>query len=242
MHRVLKDTAFDAAFCFDELEPTNRKSGALRSVLAAMQRDQDRTGLSLLPIVHAPRTGQGEILSAEIPSLMREVARTLRPALIAIPERELGGGILQRARTVYEIRRELDELGFYQPLHLLGTGNPLSMAIFAAVGADCFDGLEWCRVASDAESGKLFHFHQADFFMWQSEVSESPVVREAMNSPGVEYSGKVVFHNLDFYRRWMSDLRKYLPTGKIERFLSSKLPRGTSDMSLLEKAIPEVFR
>lgn len=43
--------------------------------------------------------------------------------MIAVPERELGDGIVARARAVHEIRRSLDSLGFYQPLHLLGCGN-----------------------------------------------------------------------------------------------------------------------
>lgn len=164
-----------------------------------------------------------------------------QPTLIAVPERELGIGVLERAKIVHLIRRSLDELGFYQPVHLLGTGNPLSIAILAAVGALCFDGLEWCRTVADHQSGTLYHFHQYDFFAWQAELADSPIAQAAAKSSEIGYAGKVVFHNLDFFAAWMSELRAHMRNGKVERFLSAKLPGGTSGMRTLEAAVPEVF-
>ena len=147
-----------------------------------------------------------------------------------------------RARNVYRIRRELDTLGFYQPLHLLGTGNPLSIAVYTSVGADCFDGLEWCRTVADHDKGRLYHFQQYDFFAWQSEqYAVSAIVREAVRSSKVEFSGKVVFHNLEFFASWMKELREHVSSNKVDRFLSDKLPGGTRDMKLLETTVPEVF-
>lgn len=242
LHRILGTNAFDLAFSFDELDPGARAASAINAVLSAARRDATKTTKPVMPIIHAPRSKRGIILRDQIPRIVKDVARNLRPALVAIPERELGAGVVARAQMVHAIRRELDDLGFYQPLHLLGTGNPISIAIFAAVGADSFDGLEWCRVCADAQTGRLFHFHQADFFTWQSLLSQSPLVQEAMQNPGIEYSGKAIFHNLDFFDTWMRDLRTHVHNGKIERFLTSKLPNGGRDIEVLEKAIPEVFR
>ena len=92
----------------------------------------------MLPIVHArKRHGGGYDLDA-LPSIIREMANRLNPPLIAIPERELGPGLIARAKTVRQIREELDKLPFYQPLHLLGTGNPLSIAVLTAAGCGQF--------------------------------------------------------------------------------------------------------
>ncbi len=160
---------------------------------------------------------------------------------MAVPERELGNGILDRACAVNKIRRALNELGFYQPLHLLGTGNPLSIAILSAAGADWFDGLEWCRTVADGETALLYHLHQFEFFGWQSELLASPIVQEAVKSETISYQGKVAFHNLDFLSTWMTELRKHLSEGTIERLLTEKLPNGTKSVNLLESAVPGIF-
>jgi len=84
---------------------------------------------------------------------------------IAVPERELGEGICKKADTVIKIREKLNTIGRYQPIHILGTGNPLSILILAAAGADLFDGLEWCRTVADRDTGFLFHHQQFEFFL-----------------------------------------------------------------------------
>ena len=85
----------------------------------------------------------------------------------------------------------------YCPLHLLGTGNPLSIIAYAMAGADSFDGLEWCQTVVDHETGKLFHFQQWDLFCHQTEWGQNNAL---------PYIQSVLMHNLDFYARFMADL------------------------------------
>jgi hypothetical protein len=89
---------------------------------------------------------------------------------------------------VRRIRDELDKLPFYQPLHILGTGNPWSIAVLAAAGADSFDGLEWCRVAVDRDTGRLNHFQHFDFFAYQARLADSPIALAAVDDEGVDWS------------------------------------------------------
>lgn len=238
-HAAMAATPHDIAFCFDEVRPPLDVDRIVRNVVAAVERDAKHTTAPVLPIVHAPRGADGTFDTGCLPDLMRRVARELTPPLLAIPERELGSGIIERARTVLSIRRALDELGFRQPLHLLGTGNPVTIAVLAAAGADSFDGLEWCRVVADHEDGRMYHFHHYDFFAYQSELAESPVTREAAASDEVNYAGKAVFHNLAFFAEWMNELQERIGEGKVDRFLSEKLPKGS--MRQLEQALPGVL-
>lgn len=238
-HAAMALTPHDLAFCFDEVEAPPDAEGVVRNVVAAVERDSKRTSAPVLPIVHAPRSAGGAIDTGCIPELLRRIARELTPPLLAIPERELGSGIVERARTVLLIRRSLDELGFHQPLHLLGTGNPITIAVLAAAGADSFDGLEWCRVVADHEDGRMYHFHHYDFFAYQSEWVESPITRAAVASDEVNYVGKAVFHNLAFFSEWMNELQERIREGKVDRFLSEKLPKGS--MRQLEQALPGVL-
>lgn len=252
LRKAIEATPYDEAFCFDELKPPSEVDEAVRAVVSAVERDSAHAQRPVLPIIHAPLDAATGIARVDlVPEVMKRVARELRPTLLAVPERELGAGLMERARNVYQIRKQLDTLGFYQPLHLLGTGNPLSIAVFTAVGADCFDGLEWCRTVVDHETGQLYHFQQYDLFAWQSkQYAVSPIVRDAVRSDKVKFSGKVVFHNLEFFASWMKELREHVSEGKLEIFLSDKFPGGPrveggkrrkEGMKLLEIAVPEVF-
>jgi queuine/archaeosine tRNA-ribosyltransferase len=244
LHQALAVVPHDLAFCFDDTDPPRNMTidELVRGVVESVERETKHTSAPVLPIVHAPRDAQGDFIFKAIPEAIRRVCQELHPIAVAIPERELGDGILARARTVYAIRESLKRLGFYQPIHILGTGNPLSIAILSATGADWFDGLEWCRTAVDSETGRLFHLQQYDFFAWQSEVAASPIVKEAVSSEKIAFAGKVIFHNLEFFSTWMEKLRKDLNNGKIDLFLTEKLPLGRDSMKILEEAVPEVFQ
>lgn len=238
-HAAMAVTPHDIAFCFDQVRPPRDIDRIARNVVEAVERDSKHTTAPVLPIVHAPRNSDGSFDTDCLPELMRRVARELTPPLLAIPERELGNGIVERARTVLAIRRSLDYLGFRQPLHLLGTGNPVTMAILAAAGADSFDGLEWCRVVADHADGRMYHFHHYDFFAYQSKLADSPVTREAAVSDKVNYAGKAVFHNLAFFAEWVNELQARIGEGKVDRFLSEKLPKGS--IRQLEQALPGIL-
>jgi queuine/archaeosine tRNA-ribosyltransferase len=82
-------------------------------------------------------------------------------------------------------------------LHLLGTGNPLSILVYAMAGADSFDGLEWCRTTVDYQTAKLHHVSQWDMFSQQSGLQ----LRK------LPYRAGALIHNLRFYSQWMDQIR-----------------------------------
>ena len=131
-----------------------------------------------------------------------------------MPERRLGDGILARAHSVAAIRHELDKQGRYIALHLLGTGNPISIAIYAVLGADSFDGLEWCQTVVDFDTASLFHLSQFDFFDQQSAWADA----------GLSFHAQALTHNLEFYVNWMRRLRASIHEGKAVDFCRFSFP------------------
>ena len=129
---------------------------------------------------------------------------------------------------VMAIRDSLNEFGFYQPLHLLGTGNPLAIAVLAAAGADSFDGLEWCRTAVDRETALLYHHQQYDFFRYQTVLSSSPFVRAGATDPKTSFIAKMALHNVDFYMEWSGQVSENVRKGTLDQFLAMQLPKGGS--------------
>ncbi|WP_448124061.1 toll/interleukin-1 receptor domain-containing protein [Pseudomonas veronii] len=213
LRRALIDTPHDWAFCFDNMKPSEKYDVAVRQIVTAVERDTKYTAAHVLPIVHVKQTSKG---LERLPQIVRAVSEHLRPPIIAIPERELGAGLAQRALTVRHIRDELDKLAYYQPIHLLGTGNPWSIALLAAAGADTFDGLEWCRFAVDPDLERLHHFQHFDFFIPKRIRSE--FMDRVMASDSIGYAGKVAFHNLEYYAEFGRIMREMYSNGREETF------------------------
>jgi len=239
-HDALLETPHDLAFCYDDLNPPANIDSMVDRIVETARRDAKYTKAPMLPIVHLPQRDDGEYMVDLAPELVRRVAEELRPLLIAIPERELGPGIFSRASTMLGIRQSLRELYFYQPIHVLGTGTPISIALLAAAGADSFDGLEWCRFVADAESARLHHFQHYELFQYQAKVAVSPITARAALDDNVNYAGKTIFHNLDFYTRWVDKLRSAIGNDKrLVEFMTEILPKGA--MAQAREALPGVL-
>jgi hypothetical protein len=212
-HSILARSPVPLAFSFDNQSPPDDPNAVADEVEVSVLQDQVHARGTILPIVHCGPTAVSEAAY--------EVARRLRPLMMAVPERILGNGVLERAKTVAAVRRALNQLDYYCPLHLLGTGNPLSILIYALSGADSFDGLEWCQTVVDHSTASLFHFQHWDFFASQTPVDELT---------GLPYSQKVLVHNLVFYEKWLHEVRMSLINGLGSQLLSRLLPRNAIDI------------
>lgn len=65
--------------------------------------------------------------------------------IIAVAERECGNDIREMYHTIKKIRSILDKYNSDSVLHILGCGDPLSIAILSYAGADSFDAVDWNR-------------------------------------------------------------------------------------------------
>lgn len=240
LKEALSHEHHDWVFTFDVMNPSKGPKQCVEQLVEAVKRDQEFTSAPVLPIIHASKLRKVGYKLDDIPQIIREVSERLEPPLIAIPERELGAGLIARAITVKAIRQELNKLPFYQPLHLLGTGNPWSIPILAAAGADTFDGLEWCRMAVDRNNNRLNHFQHFDFFAYQAGVADSLVTREALENPEIDFAGKVAFHNLDYYAGFVEEMRKHVREGNLEAFVVELT--GLATVNQLKKGVPGLFK
>ncbi len=214
-HAVCQVYEHDLCFCFDNQNPPGVAEAIAEDVIAGVISNQSHTAGTVVPIVH----GRPELL----PDATQKVARQLFPVLLAIPERALGEGIVARIRSVRRIRKALDMLGFYCPLHILGTGNPISIVAYTMAGADSFDGLEWCQTVVDHRTGALLHFQHWDFVKEQTRWGKDDVL---------PYIQSVLMHNLEFYGQFMKDLQAALKGDTLQEFLIKRLPEECSSIIL----------
>ena len=206
-HQALKEFGSSIAFSFDEQMPPENFNEHVRLIFDRYSADQSIAGeCEIIPIVHS-----GPEL---LPKLCATVAEKTGVSILAVPERRLGDGIFERVETLIKIREALNTTERYIGLHLLGTGNPVSISIYSAYGADTFDGLEWCQTVVDHETGALFHFSQADFFTKQTSWGTSDF----------PFQMRVLAHNLEFYTDWMDRLRLHIIEGQGKAFCRINFP------------------
>ncbi len=212
-HAISRAYEHDLAFCYDNQNPPEAAEAITDDVVSGVLRDQENSIRTIVPIVH----GSAELL----PAVSQKVAEQLYPVLLAVPERALGEGIAARTRTVWRIRQKLDALGFYCPLHLLGTGNPISIIAYAMAGADSFDGLEWCQTVVDHKTAQLLHFQQWDFVRGQTEWGFNGVL---------PYIQSALMHNLSFYSSFMRNLQDAVQRQAINDVLAMYLPPDRAEI------------
>lgn len=161
----------------------------------------------LVPIVHGKNPQ--ELLKA-VKKVLRAFNFELR--VLSIPERETGQDIIERAHVLRRIRKLLDQQDQATILHLLGCGDPVSLALFTYCGVDSFDSLDWLKFILDPNELRMRHF------------SHSVLINcECPYCSNKHYSMffRVLLHNLYFYQNWMQTIRKKIIVNEIEAFMKS---------------------
>ena len=212
-HEIAGSIPYDISFCYDNQQPPSTSKSISKDVVVGVIRDQEHATGTIVPIIHGD--------TVLLPDAALRTAEQLYPLLLAVPERELGDGIIERIRTVRKIREALDTLDVYCLIHLLGTGNPLSIIAYSLAGADSFDGLEWCQTVVDHETGRLLHFQQWDLICDQTEWGQCS---------GLPYIQTVLMHNLSFYCKFMASLYDAIHFGDVESFIEKYTTKQQADL------------
>ncbi len=206
--KTLKENHFNHALSFDDycLKKQNTPIDHIFSSLNSTVNQVGKKAIS--PIVHCPDPNH-------YADICQQISLKYKPKIIAIPERELGQGVLEITGNISKIRNVLNSTGEYQPIHVLGTGNPISMMLYAFAGADSFDGLDWCQTVVDYETGTLHHPLQFDFYKYQSVWS---------GDSDMSFLARCYLHNLEFYKFWMERLKLAIENNEEERMMEKYLP------------------
>lgn len=176
----------------------------------AMTAGIQRSGITI-PILHSE--------PAYFPKLTEEIVEGIGPEVIGVPERELGSTLFERAETVKAVRRTLDGTGRKILLHLLGTGNPISILVYTLCGADTYDGQEWSQTVVDRKTAHLYHFIQRELL---------DCTCDACRLSDIAYQTQTISHNLGFYRDFTKEIRQAIETGQTDVLLGKYLDASSA--------------
>ncbi len=180
----------------------------------------------IMPVIHLiADNGTGTEVFA--PPQGEEVIALLNdryvPEFIAIPEREMGIGIIERAINARKFVRALGKSPC--KLHALGCGNPLSVALLGVAGISMMDGLEWCRTVVAADNTHLHHFQQLELF--EGGIDSIDPNAAWFYGQMKNYTLRTAIHNLVLFRLFIENLRKSIRNGSVEEFLVTRYGTGT---------------
>jgi len=139
---------------------------------------------------------------------------------IGIPERDCGKSVSERATTIIEARRILNEVDDKIILHILGCGNPLSMLLYSYCGADIFDSLDWLKYVINPKRESIEDFAYLELLNCDCKVCSDPQFENA------EYSQKTVLHNLLFYQNFVIRLQSLIRNNNIKGYLQGRARMG----------------
>jgi len=206
--------SYNFVFNYDKyINPANMPS---QQIIDSMNKS---TIKNLSPIIHTKNI-------EDLPNLCLEVAKLENVNCIAIPERELGYGVLEGIRTVSKIKKLFNKQGCNKKIHILGTGNPISILMYSAFGINSFDGLDWCQTVVDYGSATLHHSLQLDFFAHQSKLGANK---------DIGYNTRLLAHNLEFYLLWMEEISREINNNSMVDMLKFYLPKS------IEKEVVKLY-
>jgi tRNA-guanine family transglycosylase len=196
----------DFFLSFDVLPPEKKTDTIFRQVTINYVRNSRNvpTESHCIPIVHGASPTQ---LLRTASDVTREFPSQF--AGLAVSERELGNTISQRCATIMTLRRMLNRQdgGI---LHILGCGQPLSIALYVYSGADTFDSLDWAVSAFDPIEERTVDFAHFELLKCNCLVC---------NDRNIHPSSRVYLHNLLFCQMFFKKIHMMIKNRTLNDYL-----------------------
>jgi hypothetical protein len=217
---------FDLSFSFDYYPDDSESFDSYADRLISSVEQDPLSGLGkIAPVAHLVTKNGGRQPLGDPSRLLEALAARKFSNVIAVPERELGLGLRERARKTKVLATAAHHHGCY--LHILGCGNPLSISVLVAAGADIVDGLEWCRTAIDTCTFHLFHPQHLDVINTPPQTGD-PTFEYIVDN--LNYSTRLLVNNLLGFRAFGESLTRALDSDNVEGFVMDKFGARAAEL------------
>ena len=213
---LMSQAKFDIYTCFDVLPAETGKEDKTKfkekTFGNIVESSMFMNNAVFFPILHGSSPG-------ELIGLVKDFVDQF-PQLcnfVALPERDCGKSVLERAETILEIRKLLNNNDCRNLLHILGCGNPLSMLLFSYCGADSFDSLDWVKSVFNPTTLSMNDFSHLELLDCACPVCTEALYKDA------EYSEKALLHNLLFYKNFATQLQSMILNDNLFSYLKIHL-------------------
>jgi len=161
-----------------------------------------------VPVIHG-------ISPEQLIQMLRKLMAVMKVVpIVAVAERDCGRTISERAKTIVKLREILLNGRQNSIIHLLGCGDPISLAVYSYCGADMFDSLDWAEFAIERNELELANISQLELMNCNC-VACSRKIKDPIK--------KVLLHNLRFYQDYGIMLRAMIQRGTLGDFLIERV-------------------
>ena len=196
--KIIKICPGDFYASFDEIPNPEEKLQSLINTTTKHAKNSSALSKSVpnFTIVHGNNTKQ---LIEIIEHISKNTPEYL--SMIAISEKDCGKTIGKKISTIKNIRKIMNKNNSTNILHILGCGNPLSIAMYAFAGADSFDSNDWSRWIINPKTLQL---------MDQSHIELLNCSCEICKRKNLDSTNKGLLHNLLFYQNFTQELQTHI--------------------------------
>jgi queuine/archaeosine tRNA-ribosyltransferase len=132
--------------------------------------------------------------------------------IIAVAERDCGRTMAERAITILKLVKAIRKKNDSRALHILGCGNPISLALYSYCGADTFDSLDWSSIVVERNELRIGDFSQLELMNCNCAAC-SKGIRNPIQ--------KTLLHNLLFYQDFGLKLQDMIRRNTLKDFVLS---------------------
>jgi hypothetical protein len=218
---IASEDTYDFIFSYDYFLEEGEPAAAYRDrLLDKFRSHADILEITkLIPVVHLQTLdGKHPLTDDEIADIFGSIAAGIESQFVAVPERELGIGLPDRARLTKRIAFAMRQRASECRLHILGCGNLLSFSALAVAGAMMCDGLEWCRTLA-AHDFHLHHFQHKDLFVDPEYYKGKPAAEFMIEGTTLNYPTSVAVRNLLSFQAFTETLHARLKQHTVHDFI-----------------------
>ncbi len=213
--KIIKECSGDFYAGFDEIPNPHEKVKIITSKVLNFTKKSKKISKNshCFTVVHGNTPSQ---LITVIENISKNNTEFL--SKISIPEKECGKTLETKITTIKKIRKIMSKENPTNILHLLGCGNPLSIALYAYAGADIFDNNDWSRWIINPKTLQ---------YMDQNHIELINCTCEICKRKNLDSTNKGLLHNLLFYQKFTNGIQTNIIQNKGLDFLKDYLDRKT---------------
>jgi len=205
--QVLKSAIFDFYTSFDvyinEQEDYEQyKKNTFNSIINS---EKSAPKSVLFPVIH--NTPKNEVIKLTQDFVNDEI---IDLKAIAFSERDLGNNVLDIISNLKKIRTILNNHNEEILLHVLGCGDPKTIALYIYCGVDSFDSRDWAKRTVNYNNNLTYPLNYLEVI-----GCDCPICL----TPNQTYVSKLLLHNLLYYQKYMNTLRKHILQGTFNEYI-----------------------
>lgn len=219
--QVLKSATFDFYTSFDTyMNEQNDYEKYKKDTYTSINNSEKSAPQSVLfPVIH--NTTQNEVINLTQDLVNDEI---IKLKAIAYSERDLGNNVLDVISNLKKIRAILNNHNEEILLHVLGCGDPKTLAMYLFCGVDSFDSRDWAKRTINHNNNLTYPLNYLDAIECNCPICQTP---------DQTYVSKFLLHNLLYYQKYMNTIRHHIQQGTFNECINDLI--GHSLINIINK-------